>query len=167
MCPLEECVGITGCVWSVQEYTATSDGAVAAPSYRALACSADSSGCFCAGVSVHVTSSCVSPAGSVTGLGRIECAYQNQIPPVLPMLSCGEVFDRNFSFASSVLSILWPDLSMRFAGGETEASKSRLATRTNRKTSTRALIVVICLMVQLSLGVPARRTQYHGNNCAG
>jgi hypothetical protein len=160
-------VGITECVWLVQEYTATSD----------------SVGC-CTVVSIISlfrrflrvllcwrlgawTSSCVFPAGCVTGLGRIECAYQNQIPPVLPMLSCDEAFDRSFSFATSVLSKLWSDLSMRFAEGETEASKSRLAARTNRKTSTRVVIVVICLMVQVSLGMPAGCTQYHGNNCAG
>jgi hypothetical protein len=103
-----------------------------------------------------ITSSPVSPAGCVTGPGYIDCAYQNQIPPALPMLSCGEAIDRSLSFAKRVLSTLWPDLSVRVAEGKTEASKNRLATRTNRQTRSRAVIVVICLMVQLFIGYACR-----------
>jgi len=153
---LDEYVGITGCVWLVREYTATSGGVVVAPSYRSSACSADSSRCFCAGASVHVTSSPVSPAGCVTGPGHIDCAYQNHIPPVLPMLSWGEAIDRSLSFAKRVLSTLWPDLSVRVAEWKTDASKNRLATRTNRQTRSRAVIVVICLMVQFFIGYACR-----------
>jgi hypothetical protein len=97
--------GDTVCLWSVQEYTATSDGVVVAPLYRSSACSADSSECFCAGVQVHAHPRVVT-LPDVPVPGRIECAYQNQIPPALPMLSSGEAFDRSFSFAASVLSNL-------------------------------------------------------------
>lgn len=90
------------------------------------------------------------PMSGVTASGNMLCAYQNQIPPALMVLSCGGFPERSRSLAESVRSTLEAVLSVRDNEGETVASNSRLATITNSRTSTRTVIAVICLMVQLS-----------------
>jgi hypothetical protein len=90
------------------------------------------------------------PMSGVAASGGMLCAYQNQIPPALMVLSYGGFPERSRSLAESVRSTLETVLSARDNEGETVASNSRLATITNSRTSTRTVIAVICLMIQLS-----------------
>jgi hypothetical protein len=90
------------------------------------------------------------PMSGVTAFGSMVSAYQNQIPPALMVLSYDGFPERSRSLAESVRSTLEPVLSTRDNEGETVESNSRLATITNSRTSTRTVIAVICLMVQLS-----------------
>jgi hypothetical protein len=90
------------------------------------------------------------PMSGVTGSGCMICTYQNQIPPAFMVLLYGGFPEPSRSLAESVLSTLEPALTWRVTGDEIVASRSRLATITNSRTSTRTVIAVICFIVQLS-----------------
>ena len=143
-------VSPTGCLWPVLEYTATSDDVFvySVVSFISL---------FRRFLRIRLrwrigntSPSLRVPLSGVTATGSMVCAYQNQIPPALMVLSYGGFPERSRSLAESVWSTLESVLFTRDNEGETVASKSRLATITNSRTSTRTVIAVICLMVQLS-----------------
>jgi len=134
-------VSPTGCFWPVLEYTATSDDVFVYSVVSFISLFRRF---------LRIRSRMRVPMSGVTASGSMLCAYQNQIPPALMVLSYGGFPERSRSLAESVRSTLETVLSARDNEGETVASNSRLATITNSRTSTRTVIAVICLMIQLS-----------------